>query len=161
MLGCPRRRTPWHASLWGSTGSEAAHDALVWALDEGRLRQATVQVVHAWHAPYVGDFGYAGAAIDLAALEQAANDVVDTALASADTDGLPAAVERVVVSGNAAAAILDVAQGADLVVVGSRGRGGFSGLLLGSVSHQVAHHASCPVVVVPPPRSGSGAAAPS
>jgi nucleotide-binding universal stress UspA family protein len=58
-------------------------------------------------------------------------------------------IERVLVSGSAADAILNAAERADAVVVGSRGVGGFRGLLLGSVSHQVAHHAACPVVVVP------------
>ena len=59
-------------------------------------------------------------------------------------------IERVLVGGSAADAILDAAKRADAVVVGSRGVGGFRGLVLGSVSHQVAHHARCPVVVVPP-----------
>ena len=52
--------------------------------------------------------------------------------------------------GDPAAALLDAARGAALVVVGSRGLGGFSSLLLGSVGHHVAHHAPCPVVVIPP-----------
>jgi nucleotide-binding universal stress UspA family protein len=58
-------------------------------------------------------------------------------------------VDRVLASGSAADGLLGAAKGADLVVVGSRGVGGFRGLLLGSVSQQVAHHAACPVVVVP------------
>jgi nucleotide-binding universal stress UspA family protein len=58
-------------------------------------------------------------------------------------------VEPVVVCDLAARALLDSAKDADLVVVGSRGVGGFEGLLLGSVSSQVASHAACPVVVVP------------
>jgi nucleotide-binding universal stress UspA family protein len=57
-------------------------------------------------------------------------------------------IERIVAQGSAAHVLLDAAEDADLLVVGSRGRGGFTGLLLGSVSHQVASHATCPVVVV-------------
>jgi nucleotide-binding universal stress UspA family protein len=53
------------------------------------------------------------------------------------------------VRGGAARAVLDTAPGADLVVLGTRGLGGFRGLLLGSVTHQVAHHVGCPIVVVP------------
>jgi len=57
-------------------------------------------------------------------------------------------IERRVVEGRPAAVLVDESQGADLLVVGSRGHGGFAGLLLGSVSQQCAHHAACPVVIV-------------
>ena len=53
-----------------------------------------------------------------------------------------------VIQGNAAQVLLDVARDADLLVVGSRGHGGFTGALLGSVSQHCVHHAPCPVVVV-------------
>ena len=58
-------------------------------------------------------------------------------------------LERLVVGGAPAGALLAAAEGADLLVVGARGAGGFKGLLLGSISHYVANHARCPVVVIP------------
>ncbi len=134
----------------GVDGSETSRRALGWALEEGRLRQAAVQVVHAWHTPYLDGYPLTGATFDPALFEDGGRQIVESALAEADTRGLPVPVERLLVCGTGARAILEASKGADLVVVGSRGLGGFSGLLLGSVSHQVAHHASCPAVVVPP-----------
>ena len=58
-------------------------------------------------------------------------------------------VERRVVEGAAASVLVDESRDAELLVVGSRGHGGFAGLLLGSVSQQCAHHATCPVVIIP------------
>jgi nucleotide-binding universal stress UspA family protein len=59
-------------------------------------------------------------------------------------------IERRVVTGSASDGLVRSAREGDLLVVGSRGLGGFKGLLLGSVSQQVVHHAPCPVVIVPP-----------
>jgi nucleotide-binding universal stress UspA family protein len=84
-----------------------------------------------------------------------ARAMIDAALESVDTTGLRTPVTRRVSSGSAGAAILRASEGADLVVVGSRGLGGFKGLLLGSVSQQVARHARCPVVVVRPRSSAT------
>lgn len=133
----------------GVDGSENAHAALRWALQEGRLRQAAVEVVHTWHLPYVGASPYIVPVFDSDTYEKAAQQLMDSAVDAEDTTGLPAPVARIVVLGGAAGAIVEQARDADLIVVGSRGLGGFGGLLLGSVSHQVVHHAPCPVVVVP------------
>jgi len=134
----------------GVDGSDNSQRALRWALDEGRLRQAAVEVVHTWHAPYVDAYPYGVPVFDPEIYEKTAKQVLDTAVDAEDTAGLPVPVERIATLGGAASAIVEAAKGADLVVVGSRGLGGFKGLLLGSVSHQVTHHAPCPVVVVPP-----------
>ena len=90
-----------------------------------------------------------GPTLDFAALEDGGRAVLDHALEGADTNGLAEPVERVLVAGSAAGAIVAEAKDATLVVVGARGLGGLKSLLLGSVSHQVAHHVPCPVVVIP------------
>ena len=134
----------------GVDGSSTARQALRWAVDEARVRSAALDVVSAWQLPYLGDFPYTSSVLDPSLMESEAQKLLDDAVDSVDTTDLPQPVTRVLSSGGAAATLLDAAEGADLVVVGSRGLGGFKGLLLGSVSHQVAYHASCPVVVVPP-----------
>jgi nucleotide-binding universal stress UspA family protein len=129
----------------GVDGSATSQRALEWALDAGRVRRATVEVAHAWDIPAVG------LPVDASPwpqLEEAGRSVVDHALEQADTTGV-VTIRRVVSRGPASAVLVGLARDADLVVVGSRGLGGFKGLLLGSVSHRVAHHAPCPVVVIP------------
>ena len=76
-----------------------------------------------------------------------AEAVLDDSLARADLDGTDHEARFEI--GSAAVRLVEIARGADLLVVGSRGRGGFAGLLLGSVSQQCAHHAPCPIVIVP------------
>jgi nucleotide-binding universal stress UspA family protein len=139
----------------GVDGSEDSARALRWALDAARVRGATVAAVHAWHAPYAMSF--AAAAVDFSAFEDAARRLLDQMVDAAQAGSPDVPVERVLVAGSAADTLLGAAQGAAHVVVGGRGVGGFRGLLLGSVSQQLAHHAPCPVVVVPPvtPRTAS------
>lgn len=134
----------------GVDGSDTARRALDWAAEEARVRGARLEVIHTWQIPYAGGYPYALGAPDLDQLEQAARAGLDRILDGFDESGLAQPVERIVTSGDPAAVILDVAQGGDLVVLGSRGIGGFKGLLLGSTAHHVVHHAACPVVVVPP-----------
>jgi nucleotide-binding universal stress UspA family protein len=134
----------------GVDGSESSQAALVWALEEGRVRSAQVDVVTAWHEPYVAPT-MAAVVPDPAVFSEAAERTLDRAVDDAGSAAEGVTIERHVVRGNAASALLEVAEGAALLVVGSRGRGGFAGLLLGSISQQVVHHASCPVVVVPQP----------
>jgi nucleotide-binding universal stress UspA family protein len=133
----------------GIDDSETARRALEWALEAGRVHQATVEAVHAWSVPYSGGEMFGAGVLDPESFEAAARHIIDQAVESADASGLPAPVTRTVTNGSAAAAILGAAEGADLVVVGTRGFGGFKGMVLGSVSNNIAHRATCPVVVVP------------
>jgi nucleotide-binding universal stress UspA family protein len=133
----------------GVDGSSTSQRALAWAFEEARRRQSPLTVVHAWTPPFVGGLIAPSLAFDTDAVEQAGHAVVDAALGAVDTAALRSPVERKVVCGPAGPMIVDAADRASLIVVGSRGRGGFKGLLLGSVSHHVTHHAGCPVVVIP------------
>lgn len=135
----------------GIDGSAHARRAVAWALGEAAWRDAPVRAIHAWMPPTsaAGPFTPALPVMDVYA--EAADRLVDDELKGLRADAPHLEIEGVSVCESAAQALLDAAKGASLVVVGSRGLGGFSGLLLGSVSHQVVHHAPCPVVVVPEP----------
>ena len=133
----------------GVDGSGPSRRALDWAVEEARTTGAEVDVVHAWHPPYFGAQPYSVTVAVTDDMERAARAVLDDVIAGVDVRGLSRPLEPILVQGGAAGWLLESAKGADLVVVGSRGRGGFAGLLLGSVSQQLMHHADCPVVVVP------------
>jgi len=131
----------------GVDGSEISRAALQWAVDEARRRTATVEAIHVLHQPFVYGYAYL-AEVETDDYAEEAQKVLNEAIAAIDTTGV--AVEPRVIAGGPSQVLVEAAKGADLLVVGSRGRGGFSGLLLGSVSQQVAHHAPCPVVIIPP-----------
>jgi nucleotide-binding universal stress UspA family protein len=140
--------------LVGVDGSDAANCALGWALDAARAHriETEVEVLYAWRSAAITS---AAAPVVLAwdPLQEAAQHTLGTAVDAANTDGLD--VRRTLVFDAPAHAILDAAGDADLVVISSRGRGNVRGMLLGSVSQQVIHHAPCPVVVVPSHHSQS------
>lgn len=135
----------------GVDGSGHGDAALAWALEEARLRRATLRIVHAWqYLPMVAEPMAALPTSPVEELVAAARTVVGDAVERvAGGDPPDVTLDVRIVEGAPGPALLDAAQGAGLVVVGSRGRGGFTGLLLGSVSQQVTHHAPCPVVVLP------------
>ena len=162
----------------GVDASPNARRALAWAAAEARLRQAVLQVVHAYHsknlaAPvYFGSQHTRDAAVGAAgepppelttsvhhreAFEEAVRSQADELLEAllgelGETVSGVEVQQTVVEDRHPADALVQLSVDADLLVVGSRGRGGFSELLLGSVSHAAVLHAVCPVVVVPSSR---------
>jgi nucleotide-binding universal stress UspA family protein len=154
------------AVVVGVDGSAGSNEALRWALAEARLRKARLRALHSWiylHPlvpllvgyPYTRDSIEPAAADAAADARQAAEAILEKAMVElGEVDDVE--VERVIAQGSAARALIDSATEHDLLVVGSRGHGGFAGLLLGSVSQQCAQHARCPVVIVrADERSGS------
>lgn len=135
-----------HRIVVGVDGSEPARRALLWAADEAKHRRATLEIVHCWHPRMGLPVGPAVSTTDRASLEAAAHGVV--AAATRAVEGRLPHTESILVDAPAASTLLGASAGADLVVVGTRGHGGFPGLLLGSVSTQVLHHAQCPAAIV-------------
>ena len=133
----------------GVDGSEGSQKALQWAIEEAGRRDATVEALHAWEPGLTAGL-YSGAVFTEESVQEAGEKVLDDTIAAADPAG-STKVERRCVTAQPAAALIEAAKDADLLVVGSRGLGGFYRLLIGSVSSPVAHHAPCPVVVVPTP----------
>jgi nucleotide-binding universal stress UspA family protein len=133
----------------GVDGSKGSIEALKFGIEEARIRETAVKAVNAWHIPPgVYSSGWAAAPVDLDEYRKHAEKSLQESIAEAGA-GAGVDVTAVLLEGQPADVLCGQASGADLLVVGSRGLGGFRGLLLGSVSQQVVHHAPCPVVVVP------------
>jgi nucleotide-binding universal stress UspA family protein len=135
----------------GVDGSDGSLTALRFAVTEALLRNDRLEIVYAWHVP--GDGGPFGAGTPTLVLagevaEAAEQLATHAANAARAQGGLDLPVDAVAVMASPAAELVDRSKDADLLVVGSRGKGGFAGLLLGSVSHQCVNHAHCPVAVV-------------
>ena len=138
----------------GVDGSGSSRNAIRFAVDEARLRTPTVKAVYAWQWPRVG-------------FQYIPPDLIDPGGARSSRPGdrrgggdrSELTRERRdrcrAVEGPSASVLIDASRDADLLVLGSRGRGGFSGLLLGSVGQQCVHQAVCPVVIVRPAGVGT------
>lgn len=135
----------------GIDGSEPSAVALRWAADEAGRQDVGLHVVTCWNFPGLPWVPYqpplSSEDFERAALETAEGEVED--VLGADREGLDVSIE--VLDGAPSLRLLDFDRSAAMLVVGSRGRGGFAGLLLGSVSQHLAEHARCPVVIVPAP----------
>lgn len=131
----------------GVDGSVGAAKALQWAAAEARARDVPIEIVHAWSgapAPLPG-LGIS-TVLPLDHPDLAAEHRLTDAMAAVDLNGL--AVHRRVAEDTPAGALVRLSATAAVVVVGSRGRGGLTAILLGSTSRHLLHHARCPVVVV-------------
>lgn len=135
----------------GIDGSEGAARALEFAAKEATLRARGLRVVAVWHVPTPAySAGMLAPSFSIDEFEHSMKAAADRQVSEvlAAYPDLPH--ELVVQEGNATHVLLEQSSGAEMLVLGSRGLGGFRGLVLGSVSQQCAHHATCPVVIVPP-----------
>jgi nucleotide-binding universal stress UspA family protein len=139
----------------GVDGSEGSRVALQWALEEAAATGSEVVPVLAYDVGLAWiDIGsdYEASMIKRAA--EKAHREIHAVVDALDTHALGVTLHPLVIEGLPPDALVEAARGAELLVVGSRGRGGFAGLLLGSVSQRCVERSPCPVVVVPP--SGRG-----
>ncbi|HEX3454629.1 MAG TPA: universal stress protein [Gaiellaceae bacterium] len=132
----------------GVDGSESSVAALRVAAEEASARDAKLHIVVAWHVPL------AVYTDGLPPPPEVATDMKDAAedIAKLAESKVPAGIEYEIMmrEGQPQDVLVEESKGAEVLVVGSRGLGAFSRLVLGSVSEHVSHHATCPVVVVPP-----------
>jgi nucleotide-binding universal stress UspA family protein len=140
-------QTAEHTIVVGVDGSGPSREALSWACRQAKLTGAAVRAVIAWHYP--DSYGYPIPVNDVD-WPGLARQVVTDAIADLPDQG---SVTCLVVQGDPAQVLLDASSQADLLVVGSRGHGGFLEALLGSVGQHCVHHATCPVVVIRGARS--------
>jgi len=136
-----------HRIVVGVDGSDPSKAALAWAIRQGTLTGATVEAVIAWELPV--NYGTPAPLMPPRTdVEEAAREVIALAVADVSSPDQQVTIRCKVVEGNAPRVLLDASAEADLLVVGSRGHGGFVEALLGSVGQHCVHHATCPVVVI-------------
>jgi len=139
--------------LVGVDGSHHSREALSWAIREAAHHHSPLTVMTVSSEPprpatgiYWGIHNYSEDSFDPETTRKAVAQFVDEV--AHETGETPPDITVNVTRGDVAEELLRAARDADMLVVGSRGIGGFAGLLMGSVSSKVAHHAECPVVVV-------------
>jgi nucleotide-binding universal stress UspA family protein len=130
----------------GIDGSLGSTRALRWALEEARIRSASVEAIYAWQYPPIGTFVLG----PRQGFKTAVREIIDAATEDAQKWAPEVPIEVVDRFEATVPALLDASEGAELLVTGSRGHGGFSDALLGSVAHQCARHAKCAVVIARP-----------
>jgi nucleotide-binding universal stress UspA family protein len=138
----------------GVDGSKHSQRAVEWALDEAGAHGDAVMLVHAWEYPAVLTISYNGPVVPVFTrddVERLSRDLLEKAADEARKAAPELHISTQLAEGHAARALVEAAQHARLLVVGSRGLGGFKGMVMGSVSTACAHHGHCPVVIVPPP----------
>lgn len=128
----------------GVDGSRASKDVLRWAARQAQLTGAELRAVIAWRWPTTYGWAPDYSGFDFAAdARKTLEEAVTEALGAAPS--VPVIIN--VIEGHPAEVLIDASRAADLLVVGSRGHGAFTGMLLGSVSQHCVQHATCPVLV--------------
>ena len=130
----------------GVDGSPSSMTALRWAILQAELTGCDVEAVIAWRLP--SRYGFAPVTDRATDFEGDARKVLADALNEASSVEPDVVIRSSVVEGHPAEVLVRAARGADMLVVGSRGHGGFTGAVLGSVSQYCVHHAPCPVLVI-------------
>lgn len=128
----------------GVDGSAASVEALRWAMTQADLTGATIKAIGTWRSPDEGGIAYYAAEIDWVDLTRRSLEIAIKEAGLGDRQD----VEAVVIEGTPAHVLVDASRDAQLLVVGTRGHGGFAGLLMGSTSTYVIAHAACPVLVI-------------
>jgi nucleotide-binding universal stress UspA family protein len=142
-----------HQVIVGTDGTDASHDVVDWAADEAHLRQVPLHVLHAW----LGETLHAPAGQQTQVTRDAGAEALQAAAEQAGLRHPELTVTTGLVDGYAREALVAVSEETDLIVLGARGSGGFSRLLVGSTSLHVSSHALCPVVVVHSPDARASA----
>ena len=158
-MALPGRRTRAHNMgmsgkiVVGVDGSPQAKRAVSWALEEAGAHGDEVLLVHAWEFPAILTISYHGPTLPVFSreeVEKLSQQLLDKAADEARRQAPTLTVSTRLVEGHPGKVLVEAAQGARLLVVGSRGMGGFKGMVMGSVSTSCVHHARCPIVIVPP-----------
>lgn len=142
----------------GTDGSASGDEAVRFAASEAAAAGALLEIVHVWPEPSTVNPGAVGAPqqVNLKPGERGAEEILDHAATIASTVAPDIAVDREPMAGDTVQVLCDASADANLLVVGSRGRGDLAALVLGSVSHGCLHHARCPVAVVHHPSTRGG-----